>query len=81
MWFAAGYFSNTRAKLKIHFSSSKLENVAVQMRKRVLSSKADEVARNGRTENNFGQRFSWAPLAFSHFPVDRSPNRIYLGAP
>ena len=35
------------------------------MAPRVLCTETDEVARNGALQRkNFGQRFSWAPLAF-----------------
>jgi hypothetical protein len=38
--------------------------------------RTDEVARNGALlENNFGQRFSWAPLAFS--PELPSPPQFF----
>ncbi|SRR6266536_2391963 len=73
MWFAAGYFSNHSCQIKSLFFF-KLENFAVQMRKRVLSSEADEVARNGAYPRITSARGSLGrPL---HFRVNRSPNRI-----
>ncbi len=50
------------------------------MANRVLQWTPDEVARNGASLRiNFGQRFSWAPLAFSNL-ADSSPPQVYVGS-
>jgi hypothetical protein len=42
----------------------------------------DEVARNGALQRiNFGQRFSWAPLAFWHLSLVRRSLPILLPSP
>ena len=45
------------------------------MAPRVLCTETDEVARNGALQRkNFGQRFSWAPLAFFRKIFPPPPN-------